>query len=498
MSTLRSSNRYLEYLGIILIILLGGTFVIAVYQFGIWINKPLPTRAHEWSDRQVETQIQRFVFDHNSNFSPSRLLSIPERTRRTLLKILAENTATPRFASETRRGYRHETPLTRICELFPDGPVSAPAVKFLLPYLSISDETTKANIVQLLISTGHESTAAVVEIGLRSEDLRWKTLNTIRSLKQDGALSLKIEIHVWPILEELVTSDDHTEQTAQVMLKLDSQRATSFFTSPEILDFSKKRTERILSACSDGDTIFDRDLLLPMIGDMQEIPDNKRSIFAHHLLGILAISRHPDERELLVNLTEHDDGRIASRAARALLIWHDVPYGNIDFRDLPDVPPQIRIHMATQTLISRVGRSGLRRHFEFLDLSTEDQAAEWKLAIQGLNAIGAERSAEMFTAALDVFGGLETAADPFARQLVLDELYEPMYRKLVDLTREWDAGDDRPQTKLWLYVFKHKEVFQKFERLPRQAATTPVTIQLPYTFATDALKARVVIWAHSV
>lgn len=202
-----------------------------------------------------------------------------------------------------------------------------------------------------------------------------------------------------------------------------------------------------------------------MIGDLQEVPDTKRSNLSHHLLGLLAISRHPEDSEFLAALTEHNDGRIASRAARALLIWHDVPYGNVDFRDLPDVPPQIRIHKATQTLISRVWQSGLRRYFEFLKLSKEDQVAEWKLAIQGLNEIGAERSAEMFTAALDVFGGLETAADPFARQLVLNELYEPMYRKLVDLTREWDTGDDRPQTKLWLYILKHKEAFQRFERL---------------------------------
>ena len=467
MSTPGSSNKSLEYVGAFLILVLGCVFVSAVYQFGIWTNKPLPTGAHDWSDQQVETQIQRFVFDSSLNIYPEQLRSIPERTQQSLLKILAENTKTLRFASELRKGYRHETPLTRVCVLFREGPESAPAVEFLLPYLSVSDATTKANVLRLLISTGHESTAFAVESGLRSEDSRWKTLNTIRSLKQDGALSPKITFAVWPILEGLIKSDQDTQLTASVMLELNSPRAISFFTSPEMFDFSNERTERILSACSDAGTMFDRDLLLPMIGDLQEIPDNKRSILAHHLLGILAVSRHPDDGELLANLIEDSDGLVAAQAARALLIWHDVPYGNVDIRELADVPPQIRIHKATQTLISRVWQNGLRRYFEFLDVHPNDLAAEWKLGIQGLNEIGAERSAELFSAALDEFGGLEAATDPVTRWAVIDELSGPQFENLQELTREWDQGDDRPQTKLWLYVLKHKEVFQKFERVSR-------------------------------
>lgn len=454
-------KRFLEGLGATLVVLVAGIAAIIGYQFSLEINRPLPDSTVKWSDSQVATETRRYILE-GITVHEDRLVSISSRTLKTVLDILAENSGIPDFIKPTPGSYgSHKTPLSRACYLLPNNVGSATANPLLLPFLSVDDTDARRTALRQIVVTGHDSSLPAIDIGLRSEELLSTTLDWMTYPIWDGTMSPKAEQRIWSTLEELVRSSDEPKQAALVMIELNEQRANQFLTTPELFGFHNPRFGQILAAYDRANILIDRELLLPQIEQLEtQTTERSRPFYSYQLLVHLALWEHPDDGDLIEGLTEHEDEAIAEKAAEALLVWHDIPYGMVDLEKASNVPPEILIHEATSSLIYNARDYGF---FEYFDSLSGD---DWRHARHGLDALGADRSAAVFDAAVAVFGETEPEARYSDRRPQIEGFTDAQLDRLRELSAEWLTCNERLKVRLALYVLKNRKIFEVFERSP--------------------------------
>jgi hypothetical protein len=266
-----------------------------------------------WREDQVEDIVRTYVFEGGGVQLEAGLLAAFERTRQPLLEILSHNTTSEEFVT-SRLG--HAAPLCRACRILPKDGRSLVAIPLLLPYLTVEDEYARANVIDVIIRTGHEDCLAAVK-ACHDSNACWRmTLRALNTRAWQRKLPPEIEAYAWPFLKEFVRSTMMTELAAAVMLRVNDQRATPFLTGPDLFDFGKPQFGEILSAYCEVDSVIDRTLLLSLIARAEANSDEghawfsyrgDRSYYYRTLGTLLARLRHQEDSGVIARLMNHDE-----------------------------------------------------------------------------------------------------------------------------------------------------------------------------------------------
>ena len=416
--------------------------------------------AQKWGDDEAEKKINAFVFAGNETSSGAPpeerkvLSSLGPRLTAAALKILNEPSLRSRLMKPTVTEPIAEAPLNRLCELFGDT-IPDELVAPLAPFLDDPSEGIRRDVALTIAKAGTKAIIEPVRKALadQNERVREGALEGLEFPVEHDRLDASCKAELFADVQRVIASQRVDEVAAALLLKFDQERAAKYFQSAEVLKPANESLAAILKALSKTKALVPRPALLDLIHALQAAkagdseaakaddskaakvgdPEGDRLGAALEHLGYW---RNPEDKPLLERLTKDPRKDVAVGAAEGLLAFHGLEdyekkisdrEAKLGFEKLT-APEQYVT--AVWDLDGEVNNGGYTQYF------SNPSGDDWRLASEGLEAMGFKKRAAIFRDAVSKFGpnGPSEEQDARAGQLA----------KLVTKNEKvFDSFDDR-------------------------------------------------------
>lgn len=387
-----------------------------------------------------------------------RLEEIGELAVPALIKALDDpRTATVRFEE---RGYfpGGNSPFERITKLLdPFAPVEA--VRPLEKFLQHEDSHFRKEAALALGNIGAPACVPPMLRALADTDQYVRTyamMGINRAITADRGTPEFLDA-VFSALTELLSRD---EDAAQLLLKIDPDRAVPILLSPEHFTTENKRLHDILRALNRGGHKVPHNLLLPLLATQKPLIN----AFPHYRIyneALIAYAKNPDaatEAALRAELQSPNQS-VQLAAAEALAILAGVGKANtfvfeaVARRGFDKLTTPQQHYYAVLMYDTEVNNGGHSQYF------VNSSGEHWKEAIAGLKAIGAPSRAAILQEAGALFGPEGPAVDSNTRLRQLNAMTQQQEESLSALESRYDPNAENIEILLSLFATSHREHF---------------------------------------
>jgi hypothetical protein len=382
------------------------------------------------------------------------------RTRPEVLRILGDPALRTRLVEATRENENPlpEAPFNRLCKLLDKPPPETAAL--IVPFTEDQWSEIRQDAVELLSQISTEEALTAVRKALRDSDqyVRSSALRGLKAALEANRVGADVRRDLFDSGLRLLAGRDNAEDAADLLLKIDRERAIAYFLSDDSLSPQAKSLDEVLQVLNAEQIAVPRARLLVLVGALGK-PDLKypQTDQLHEVLRALGRHKVPEDREVLSGYLSHPDERVAEGAAAGMLASHELE----DFRQRIWEPrggkgltvPQ-RHYGAVSMLDAEVRNGGFSQYF------FNSSGDNWRDALAGLEAMGSKERLAIFSEVLAKFGAAGPSEDREMRMGQLskiakaeDALFDPFDSRYYKSTEVIDVMVMR-------YVLKNPDAFR--------------------------------------
>ena len=422
--------------------------------------------ASSWDSEQVASQVKRYVFATDTRRQlwglGLQLRELSPKTNEVLLRILNDKALAGRLAVLQQGDLLEDAPVMRVCELF-NGHMPLEAIGLLEPYVSHKSVEIRKACGHAIARSGLPEALPAIKQALADEDeyVRSYALRGVRKAIESGKLSNEIRSGVVADLERLVNSELNAEDAARLMSQIDPVHAESFLLSDSVLDTQKHRLHEVLRVIGEFDFKIQRGTLNSLIDTYTVREMTYPNTYAlGESLALLGKFRAPDDEQVLNKYGNHKESRVSEGAARGLLAFHKLEdseeriWEQEQSGGWESLNKHQQMYVAVFWLDSEVNNGG---HSQYFFNSFGDN---WKLALDGLRAMGFEERLEIFDGVLSLFGSHEPFTDRDKRQNQLANTYTKHEKESDRFDSAWYQATENVKVFCARYVIQNADQFR--------------------------------------
>ena len=433
----------------------------------------------EESARFTDTDLQRmvdrlFVQDDPGRVNFHGLLYAGARPLPFLLKALDD----PRMSTIVfdKKGFLplEMSPFSRICSLL-DYMAPAEAAKPLARYLDHPDPMFRRQAASLLARIGCAECVEPVKRALADGDyqLREFTLIGLNRGLEEQQRDEKFLSGVFPVLVPLLSAGTYaTVSPAGVMMAADPVRAAPILESPRYFAVRNPQLREVLAALDHKDVKVPREILLPLLAQLEPLATKESRGEQTYAAALVLYANNPDDRaeSRFWTLVHAPSSTIASTAARALEVQagitpHHTVWDAYNKRGFAAMTEPQQFYFAIELYRDEVNNGGHNQYFY------NDDSDLYRVAIEGLRAIGAPSKAAILSDAAGAFAPVQAAPTESVRRNQMEEFGPVQSRIFETADKHFYSSENEPGERLdvllTLYALKHRSNFATLPSNPR-------------------------------
>ena len=267
---------------------------------------------------------------------------------------------------------------------------------------------------------------------------------------------------MFPALTKLLNRPDGmvSGRAPKLLLIIDTDRAIPVLLSPEYFTSENREVHYILRALNQAGHKIPHDKLLPFLKVVKPLTDNYPHDYEYAEV-LKAYAHNPDAaaEETFRAELESTNERIQEGAAEALAILNGIVNARDFVFDALDNPgfrsmsiPQ-KHYIAIDLYNAEVCNGGHAQYF------FNSSGNDWKIALDGLRAVGANERAEILSEATALFGESGPSKNRFIRDRELSRFSEQQDETLEKLDDRYFACKENVYALLAQYTIEHKQHF---------------------------------------
>ncbi|MCP3995573.1 MAG: DUF4375 domain-containing protein [bacterium] len=424
------------------------------------------TVPNDLSEEEIRRMVGRLFVREDEDLNRARLGLVKERAAPYLIKALED----PRTASMQYGRSGAISPFTRIAGLLELGPREA--VRPLVDFIDHENQDFREAAAEALGSIGTaECIAPVLKTLKDDDDVRYSAMRGIEKGVEAGRSTRQFLDAIFPALMELLRDDSSYPfiSAAQLMLLIDAERALPVLLSPEYFTTENEELYVIIDALNEALHKVPHRILLPFLESAKPLVGTTKTSRGYPTLpydfqfglGLVAYAINPDDsaeptvRRELASSSEV----VRTHAAAALEILfgtadaYDLVIDIVDEQGFDALSTPQKHYYAVNFYFTQVRNGG---HSTYFDNSYGDN---WKWAMDGLKAVGADARLEILREATAVFGTEGPSSDYSRRGEQLERLSPQQYDFLDELDERSHSSDENISVLLAMYTIANKEHF---------------------------------------
>lgn len=416
-------------------------------------------KALENSPAELAKFVDRYVFTHGRHGGWDEraiLAQLGDKAYPRALEILKDPALREKLLTEKSLEFMPslETPLARLCRIFDlkaAPPQEAPAL--LAPHLASKHHKIRQTAAFVIASSGQVKFFPELERALKDEDAQvrsdalWGIQKAISGGRIDPAHSGRYYELVAPMLQ---TDPDFqaADRVPSLVLQLDKKRGTARLLENDVFTARFEPVWRILQAFNTEKVEVPRDRLLALLEEASKLPlDFPMDVVLEETLALLGKLRNPDDLPVLERYLEHSDEQVCMGAVTGLFSYHRhyetlrTPSDAEESLGWDALTPVEKHILAVRQLDGQVKNGGFSQYY------FNPSGDKWKLALEGLKAMGATERVLLMEETLAKFPKSSPSSDRDLRQRQLD---------MIERKQEYSFSK---QDKAW---YKSKEPLVRF------------------------------------
>lgn len=415
--------------------------------------------AEGWSDAQVESAVQAFVFESASSQDAwgddEVLRGLNDRTHKPLLTILREPGNYPRLVRPTGDNSGPEAPFNRVCQLLGDAPPPE-SVELLAPFLSDPAEGIRQEAALAIGKTGAASIVPHMKkaISDSNEYVRSYALMGMVYALNRSELDMRARTELYDDVKKLLPDSDNDE-AASLFYRMNPEQSSEYFTSATVLSLECPFLHEALKVLASERVPVPRARLLDLVARLRarkmEFPLTYALGEAFHLLGQ---QQNADDRELLQAGSRHEDERVAQGAAQGLLASYGLEGFEKGIEDQDVLSKQQRFYVAVLTCDGEINNGGLAQYF------VNSSGDRWQECLAGYAAMGFRERLSVLREAVALFGDSGPSPDRNTRQKQLSKLYRRNDKIFDALDSSYGESSEVVEVIASRYVIANAEAFR--------------------------------------
>ena len=386
--------------------------------------------AKGWDDQKVASATEKYVLKATSSreaWDEARILgALGERTHPTVLVLLRNPSLYAQLVKPTGKDLLPEAPFNRACDLLGDSPEPG-AVDALQPFLNDPSEEIRKDAAFVIAKTGASAITPLVRKAFSDEDeyVRSFALMGLEYALDRQGLADDVRVALFPDVLEMLRTERNADKAARILYRLDSDKATGHFLSPEFFAAESTVIYHVLKVLADEKISVPHDSIRPLVASLEALEMEYPTTYAlGEALRLLGQQKQEEDRDFLRSRMNHPEGIVAQGAAAGLLsssglegfeqrIWDaEEKSGNGSLTE------QQRFYSAVFTCNAEVNNGGLAQYF------VNSSGDNWQDALAGFQAMGLKEHSAVLNEAIAKFGSSKPSADRSRRQEQLSKIYK--------------------------------------------------------------------------
>ena len=422
--------------------------------------------AKHWTDDRISAEVEAYLFRTKTRrdaLGKARALEgLGGRVYAPVIKILGEKSRHMQLVKETGTDLVPEAPFNRACDLLGDTPPPG-TIQHVALFLNESNKYVRKDAALVIGKVGSSEIVPLLHRILAGEDegMRDYALMGLQYAVINGRLDDTCRKDLFPDLLQLLTEDKSANYAADLLVEFNATKAKEFFMSEALFTPNSQSLHEALKAMARHNILIPRQRLLPLIQALEagELKYPQSYTLAHALL-CLGQNRQSDDLKILERLADHNEERVAKGAAEGLLAYYNLngfserTWDAEQKRGFTSLTPEQQHWAAVFILDSEVNNGGLSQYF--FNYSGD----RWRLALAGLEAMGANERASILKEAVAKFGAEKPSENRERRQDQLAKLTrknETLFNVLDDRYYESKEVIDVAMTR---YVIRNAQAFK--------------------------------------
>jgi HEAT repeat protein len=296
------------------------------------------------------------------------------------------------------------------------------------------------------LSDSDESVRSYALMGLR------------RGIKAGRASRALLDSVFEPVARSLRDPESFTvcEEAALALVEIDRERATRSLLDDHVLSRSTPYVYKVIEAAVAKQVAIPPARLFDLLDDLRADVLSYPNYYTYgEALYALAVAGDPRAEGLIREAMPWDNGTLAKRAAAALGVLSGVPdpFGTVarlyDRGGLDALTDPQRLFFTVSVFRKEVSNGGLAQYF------VNSWGNDARVALAGLEAIGATQAASVLRQAMALFGADGPSLDRDKRHDQLASLTELQDAEMEALTTALFRDDDRVELRLLEYARQH-------------------------------------------
>lgn len=415
------------------------------------------------SEAEIQRMVDRLFVQEDEDFNFRRLKLVGAKAVQSLIEALQNpNTAIARFG-DGGHALDAESPFERICDLLePFGP--AEAARPLSAYVDHDDTHFRKYAALALGNIGTPECVDAMLRALSDDDdyVRSYAMLGIQRGIEAKRCTRQFLNAMFPAITELLNRDDESVSgtAPELLLAIDTDRAMPVLFSTEYFTINNKMVHYIIRALNVSGHKVPHDILLPFINTVK--PMISRYPHAYdYAEALVAYAHNPDASAEPTFRTELNsvNQKVQKAAGEALAILSGIANAReVVFEALENLGfdglsiPQ-KHYYSVFIYDSEVTNGGHAQYF------VNSSGEHWALALEGLEAIGANVRVKVLQQATNLFGANGPSEDNDVRHRQLARFSKRKDKSLEELDDSYFSSDENVDALLAQYTLQNKEHF---------------------------------------
>lgn len=417
------------------------------------------------SQSEIQAMVDRLFVKEDNDFNLDKLKLVGDKATPLLVASLNSDRTFNTTFSEGGHAFDAKSPFERICDLLEETCPSS-AANPLARYASHPDDYFRKHAAIALGNIGTDECINPIVQLLGDEDdyvRSYAMMGIKRGIDGDRCTSNFLN-SVFPALQPLLDRDDSSisGDAPQLMLAINQERAIPVMLSDKFFTHQNEELHYIVRAFNEADVPIPHGKLLPLIDVLQPLVET----YPHDYqlaTALIAYARNPDQNteEQLSQLRDCPKKRVAEAAADGLAMLAGVTdpstfvFEQLESHGWDGLSIEQQHYYAVLVYNGEVNNGG---HSQYFVNSSGDNH---KIALAGLNAMGATKRATILSQTLELFGANGPSTENDTRHEQIAAFSKRQDSKLDSLDSQYYECNENIDVLLSAYALANKKHFSR-------------------------------------
>ena len=420
------------------------------------------------SQSEIQAMVDRLFVKEDNDFNFDKLKLVGEKAIPLLVAALNSDRAFDTKFSEGGHVSNAKSPFERICDLLEET-CPPKAANPLARYVTHPDDHFRKHAAIVLGNIGtDECINPIIQLlGDKDDYVRSYAMMGIRRGIDGDHCTNNFLNSVFPALQRLLDRHDGSisGRAPKLMLAINRDRAIPVMLSDKFFNHQNAELHYILRAFNQANVPIPHEKLLPLINTLQPLVET----YPHDYqlaTALIAYSRNPDQNteKLLSQLRDCPKERVAEAAADGLAALAGVTnpsafvFEQLESNGWDGLSTEQQRYYAVLVYNGEVNNGG---HAQYFVNSSGDY---YKVAMAGLNAIGATKREKILSQSVELFGGNGPSTENDTRHEQLAAFSKSQDSKLDSLDSQYYKCDENIDVLLSAYALANKKHFSRVKQ----------------------------------